>query len=249
MVKIGVYMILNIMNMKVYIGSAVNMNRRKNEHFKQLRSNKHYNKYLQQSFNKYGEDKFKFIEIEETTRENMYEREAYYIVYKDSMNPEKGYNMILPSSDEDYDGSKHSEKIVQIDYLTGEKTNIFNSVAQAARKLEVNEECIRRVLRKQLKSHRNYVYIKLSEYDENNSYKKIKKEPKKRIRISNYIKKGKFKGNPVETFNLQTNEVITVYDNKHDAAEKLSTSYKYINKVIYGERKSFKGMGIRMSPK
>jgi len=59
-VESGIYKIINIINDKFYIGSSKNLNRRKIDHFKLLRKNKHNNKKLQNSFNKYGEDNFIF---------------------------------------------------------------------------------------------------------------------------------------------------------------------------------------------
>lgn len=60
----GIYEIKNIINNKIYIGSAINLEKRKKEHFYDLRKNKHHNRYLQRSFNKYGENSFKFEVIE-----------------------------------------------------------------------------------------------------------------------------------------------------------------------------------------
>ena len=45
---------------KVYIGSSENLKSRKYQHFMGLRSNRHRNKYLQSSFNKYKEENFKW---------------------------------------------------------------------------------------------------------------------------------------------------------------------------------------------
>jgi len=61
----GIYMIKCISNQGIYIGSAKNLNNRKNKHFYMLFNNIHPNKYLQNSFNKYGIENFIF-EILET---------------------------------------------------------------------------------------------------------------------------------------------------------------------------------------
>ena len=62
--RAGIYKIENVKNNKVYIGSAVNLHKRKCEHFLHLKNNYHVNNYLQSSFNKYGINCFKFIVIE-----------------------------------------------------------------------------------------------------------------------------------------------------------------------------------------
>jgi len=61
----GVYKIINVINNKFYIGSAVNFSRRKARHFSELRHNKHNNRWLQASWNKHGEQSFVFAIVEE----------------------------------------------------------------------------------------------------------------------------------------------------------------------------------------
>lgn len=59
-----IYLILNQINGKYYIGSTTNWKKRKRSHFKQLRKGIHHSLYLQRAFNKYGENNFIFILIE-----------------------------------------------------------------------------------------------------------------------------------------------------------------------------------------
>lgn len=63
--SMGIYKIINVVNNKFYIGSAVNFSRRKSRHFSELRHNKHNNRWLQASWNKYGEAAFVFAVVEE----------------------------------------------------------------------------------------------------------------------------------------------------------------------------------------
>ena len=58
--KSGIYNITNTVNGKVYIGQAYDINKRKRQHFNDLKRNKHRNKHLQSAYNKYGEDSFLF---------------------------------------------------------------------------------------------------------------------------------------------------------------------------------------------
>jgi len=73
----GIYKLVNVINGDIYIGQSTNLKRRIYRHFNELKHNNHCNKHLQNAFNKYGKDNFKFIivvlcEIEELTR---YEQE------------------------------------------------------------------------------------------------------------------------------------------------------------------------------
>ena len=63
----GIYKIINVVNNKFYIGSAVNFSRRKTRHFSELRTGKHNNSKLQNAWNKYGELAFVFVVVEEVT--------------------------------------------------------------------------------------------------------------------------------------------------------------------------------------
>lgn len=60
----GIYKIINTTNNKFYVGSAVNLQRRRARHFSELRSKKHSNKHLQAAWNKYGEAAFIFVVVE-----------------------------------------------------------------------------------------------------------------------------------------------------------------------------------------
>ena len=65
----GIYKIINVINNKFYVGSAVDLKRRKTRHFSELRTGKHNNRYLQASWNKYGEQAFVFVIVEELNPE------------------------------------------------------------------------------------------------------------------------------------------------------------------------------------
>jgi group I intron endonuclease len=61
----GIYKIINIVNNKFYVGSAVDLKRRKARHFSELRNGKHNNGKLQAAWIKYGEQAFIFVVVEE----------------------------------------------------------------------------------------------------------------------------------------------------------------------------------------
>ena len=67
--KSGIYQIRNIINGKVYIGSACDVMNRWYNHKYQLRHNKHHTIHLQRAWNKYGEENFVFEILEEVEDE------------------------------------------------------------------------------------------------------------------------------------------------------------------------------------
>jgi group I intron endonuclease len=95
----------------------------------------------------------------------------------------------------------------------------------------------------------NYIKYVYNIYNKNNSYKQEKTKIAKSIKEipskKEYIRKGYFKGYPLETYDLKTGSIIENFKNKYEVAEKYNTSTKYIYKVLAGEKKSFKNMGLR----
>lgn len=75
----GVYKITNTMTGMVYFGSAKCLKRRKYTHFWELKLNKHGNKHLQRSYNKYGHQAFIFEVVEFTPVENLIKIEQVYL--------------------------------------------------------------------------------------------------------------------------------------------------------------------------
>ena len=57
---IGIYIITNLINNKVYIGQSDNINKRFKDHKYALNGNYHNNNHLQNAWNKYGENNFSF---------------------------------------------------------------------------------------------------------------------------------------------------------------------------------------------
>lgn len=89
--QIGVYLILNSINMKVYVGSATrSFKLRWNDHRRALRGGYHTNCHLQAAWNKYGEDVFDFSIIEVCLVDDCVSREQHYIDAMDAF--KSGYN-------------------------------------------------------------------------------------------------------------------------------------------------------------
>lgn len=108
----GIYQIRNLVNDKVYIGSAVNMRHRRNCHFSDLNKNIHCNDYLQKSFNKYKEINFKFEVLERVNdKKDLIKQEQYWIDKTKCTNDKYGYNL-CPTAENSL-GYKHTEETLK----------------------------------------------------------------------------------------------------------------------------------------
>lgn len=76
----GIYQIRNLINNKIYLGSAYNLYNRYRIHKSTLINNKHDNEHLQRSFNRYGRDNFVFELLEIVGNlTNIYDIEVKYL--------------------------------------------------------------------------------------------------------------------------------------------------------------------------
>lgn len=148
---IGIYAIHNIKNGKYYIGQSKDIEYRWKQHKSRLKNNKHENKHLQNSYNKYGFENFEYVLLEECDIEELDRKEILYITKYDSYN--NGYNQDLGGSG--CKGYKHTEEeihkmrmiqhpksVLQIDM----NLNIVNkwiSASQAGKTLQLHTRCIK----------------------------------------------------------------------------------------------------------
>ena len=94
--KSGIYKITCLVNSKIYIGSTTDLNFRwKQGHLRQLKIGIHYNSHLQNSFDKYIEENFKFEVIEYCEKDQLIIREQHYI---DTLKPHFNIRKIAESN-------------------------------------------------------------------------------------------------------------------------------------------------------
>lgn len=123
MKKVVIYKIENLLNAKIYIGSTIDFDRRKKDHIRDLNNNKHHSAKLQRSWNKYGENNFKFEIIEEVIDRNLLlEREQYYFDLLNPCDNNIGYNIYKTAANNfDYSLSMDTREKMRISH-TGIKT-------------------------------------------------------------------------------------------------------------------------------
>lgn len=99
-----IYCILNSINNKCYIGSAISAYNRKYEHFYKLKNRIHFNFHLQNAYNKYGKENFEFKIIENVEDpKDLIKREQWFI---DNLKPQYNLTNVAGSTL----GYKHSSE-------------------------------------------------------------------------------------------------------------------------------------------
>lgn len=75
----GIYYIKHVDSGRIYVGSSEDITKRFDGHKRNLKANRHHCRYLQNCWNKYGENAFLFSAIEEVAEGDLTVREQYHI--------------------------------------------------------------------------------------------------------------------------------------------------------------------------
>lgn len=89
----GIYCIENKITHKKYIGQTTSIYDRWRKHKCELNNNSHDNDYLQNAWNKYGEDMFSFTILEQCSFDELNDKERYYIDFYNTLDRDYGYNL------------------------------------------------------------------------------------------------------------------------------------------------------------
>lgn len=153
----GIYAIENIKNGKKYVGQTRDdegFSGRFEGHRLKLRQRAHYNNYLQNSYNKHGEEAFRFriLEICKDS-DDLNAKEKSWIVELESMYDKNGYNINL----ENYNGRKTELRQKEFELIspTGEIVRSKN-IHKFAKEHGLHESCIGRVINGKARSHKGY---------------------------------------------------------------------------------------------
>lgn len=230
----GIYMILNKINGKLYIGQARNIEERWKNHKSDLKHNRHYNTHLQSSWNKYGEENFVFIVLCECEENKLYELEQYYIFTLDALNSEIGYNKAWggrtgrPTKEakqhlsEINKGEKHpkSKAIYCI-----ELDKIYYYVRQVEEELGFNHGDIIRCCKGDKLTCGGYHWMYYDDYLEKGVFIRDKKKPK----------------NVKHKRKIYCEELDKIFESLHEADRQTGCDYRGIQACCTGKKKTYKG--------
>lgn len=248
--KTGVYTITNIVNNKIYVGSAaVAFIDRFTSHKKLLKENRHFNRLLQNAYNKYGLESLKFEILETYLPEHCLGAEQYWMNMLNSANRKYGYNLSpTAGNNSGYKFTKEQKEkmkltkvfrgtnIFQYD-LNGNFIQSFKSLMEAERILKISHFLISMNINNRCKTANNFIFKK-------EKFNKV--DP---IIIKNYftskINQYSLDGTFIKTWeniyklpeNYNRNNIIKVILNKRNSAEnyiwKIFKNTNNINKVKY----------------
>jgi len=222
--KSGIYKIINNINNDFYIGSAKDLDKRKVNHFNNLKANRHINTHLQNAVNKYGIENFKFEKIVFCPIEYNIKMEQWFI---NNLKPH--YNIckiagsvlgrIHKQSTKDKISASNIGKIVSIE------SRIKISKTLTGRKNGSPSEETR---------------LKISLANKGKVCKDIEK-------AKSYLKLARLKIIKSIDYIDDNNNIIKTYASSADAGKDLNIDPRRISMCITGVRKHYKGMKFQYS--
>jgi group I intron endonuclease len=159
--KGAVYCFEHIESKKRYIGSTNNCKRRLQEHLQCLINNKHYNKYLQNYWNKWNYKNFIISVLENIPDENnnkayIRERENYWINFYKSFDTDKGFNLVKDALLGGRTGYKHTAESKAKISVKSKMSYLLNPKRKDISKNNIKKANIPKNKRKALQNRRSY---------------------------------------------------------------------------------------------
>lgn len=201
----GVYSITNLENNKRYVGSSKNLSVRKGYHLGALKNNKREHPFLQEAYNKYGKENFIFEVLEYCEKENLIEREQYWMDHYKSYKREFGYNSSITAGK-----VTHTEETkMKMSETRRGKNNRFNFTFSEESKKKMRESHLGKTLSEETKNkmgiarrgnknalgyrHSEEAKIKISNYQKLNLTEEIRLKRKEKM-LGNSYGKGVWEG-------------------------------------------------------
>lgn len=246
--KSGIYKIINLVNNKIYVGSAVNLFNRFKLHKSDLKNNKHCNDYFQNAYNKYGKNNFIFDIIEFVENKNsLIEKEQYWIDELNVCDRNIGYNICLQAgstlgkkatNDTIYKlkyKNPQSKEIIQCD-LKGNFIKLWISARDISRNTNYDSSSIIKCCKHKI----SYAYGFLWFYQE--EYKNLNFKIKDYINYAKNNTTFKTRDYKVQQFS-KNGECIKIWNNIKEASNELNILEKGILRCCENSEKfhTYKG--------
>ena len=234
--KSGIYKITCTANGRIYVGSAVDLERRKHDHFKRLKRGTHSNQRLQNAYNKYGRKAFTFDVLEHVADvEVLIEREQHYI---DTLEPEFNICRVAGSPL----GVKHTEETcAKMRKAARERwqDETYREKISKAMKEQWQDEAHREVVSKAIRKAAKVRW-------QDDEYRaKMSEAAKVRWQDDEYREKMQTihqqRQKPVEQVCKDTGKRIALFPSQTDAARQTGIDTSNISYVCNGKRKTAGG--------
>ena len=137
-----IYIIRNTVNSKIYVGqTTVSIKLRFQNHLSAARNNKDY--VIGKAIRKYGQDKFYVELLEECLKEELNEREKYWISFFKATDSRYGYNLSI-GGHHPFTTKEINES--QVIALFNDGIPAYNSTVDIGKQFNKNKSTIRRIL-------------------------------------------------------------------------------------------------------
>lgn len=231
------YLIVNLIDNKVYVGSTKDAKQRRFQHFSALKNNKHHSHLLQRAWNKGNPEDFEFKIIEET--DSLQEREQFYMDFYKSYDKDFGYNIMKYAYEQKLQKTKRY-KIYQFT-LEGEYVQSFNSSREAGSKVNCDYSGITKCCNKHRLYYANYIWSynpKITEEEVILANEYIAQKAKERSEQT--IRKNKKGRKPVLQYDLDGN-FIREWSSVSEASLFYTNSPSQLHSCLIGKHKHSKG--------